>query len=76
MQILVGLSIYSQCIKLRIYLLLHMFNLMIIYVYNKDKNVHRFSLSAIRGELLEREGEKEREKEIVLGYYSWVTYYP
>ena len=30
---------------------------------NKDKNVHRFVLSAIRGELLEREGEREREKE-------------
>ena len=29
---------------------------------NKDKNVHRFALSAIRGELLER--ERERGKEI------------
>ena len=26
---------------------------------NKDENVHRFALSAIRGELLEREREKE-----------------
>ena len=33
---------------------------------NKDKNVHRFALSAIRGELLEREREIEKEKEIVL----------
>ena len=35
---------------------------------NKDENVHRFALSAIRGELLEREREdkkkREREKEI------------
>ena len=46
---------------------------------NKDKNVHRFALSAIRGEVLEREREKEsdreREREIVLGYYTRVTYY-
>ena len=44
---------------------------------NKDENVHRYPLCAIRGELLEREREKEREieKEIVLGYYRWVTYY-
>ena len=26
---------------------------------NKDENVHRFSLSAIRGELLKREKERE-----------------
>ena len=30
---------------------------------NKDENVHRFALSAIRGKLL-RETEREREKEI------------
>ena len=40
---------------------------------NKDKNVHKFALSAIRGELLEREREKVRD--IVLGYYTRVTYY-
>ena len=27
---------------------------------NKDENVHRFALSAIRGELVERESERER----------------
>ena len=30
---------------------------------NKDENVHRFPLSAIRGELLERERGRERESE-------------
>ena len=30
-------------------------------VKNKDKNVHRFALSVIRGELFEWEREKERE---------------
>ena len=35
---------------------------------NKDEKVHRFSLSAIRGELLER--KRERDKKIVLGYYT------
>ena len=29
---------------------------------NKEENVHRFALSAIRGELLERGREKERER--------------
>ena len=29
---------------------------------NKDDNVHRFALTAIIGELLEREREKERER--------------
>ena len=29
-------------------------------VLKKDKNVHRFALSAIRGELLEREREREK----------------
>ena len=28
---------------------------------NKDKNVYRYALSAIRGELLESENEKERD---------------
>ena len=32
---------------------------------NKDENAYRFALSAIRGELL------EREKEIVLGYTGY-----
>ena len=41
----------------------------------KDKNVHRFALNAIRGELLERERGREKEREIVLGYYTQVTYY-
>ena len=41
---------------------------------NKDKNVHKFALSAISGDFLERESEKVRD--IVLGYYTWVTYYP
>ena len=36
---------------------------------NKDKHAHRFALSAIRGELL------ERERENVLEFYKWVTYY-
>ena len=30
---------------------------------NKDENVHRFTLSSIRGDFLERETEKNREKE-------------
>ena len=30
---------------------------------NKDENVYRFVLSAIRGKLLERERKKERQKE-------------
>ena len=29
---------------------------------NKDENVHRFALSAIRGELLERERGREKKK--------------
>ena len=28
---------------------------------NKEKNIHRIALSAIRGELLERETERERK---------------
>ena len=39
-------------------------------IKKEDDNVHRFAISAIRGELLEREGEKEswrdKEREIVL----------
>jgi hypothetical protein len=31
------------------------------YQSNKDENVHRFALSALRGELLERERVRERE---------------
>ena len=30
---------------------------------NKDENVHRFALSAIRGKLLEREKKRERVRE-------------
>ena len=30
---------------------------------NKNENVHRFALSAIEWELLEREREKKRERE-------------
>ena len=41
---------------------------------NKDENVHRFALNAIRGKLLKREREKERQ--IVFGYHTRVTYYP
>ena len=33
--------------------------------FNKDENVYRFALSAIRGELLERERERKREKKRV-----------
>ena len=33
------------------------------FSYNKDKNVHRFALSAIRGEILKRERVRERELE-------------
>ena len=56
-----------------------------IYYKNKDENVHRFALSVIRGWLLKREKrekekdrvkEREIEKEIVLGYYTRVTYHP
>ena len=36
---------------------------------NQDENVNRFALSTMIGELL------EREKEMVLGYYTRVTYY-
>ena len=45
-----------------------------IYQTNKDENVHKFALSAIRGKLLEREREKIRD--IVLEYFTRVTYYP
>ena len=38
-------------------------NYLVFIDYNKDKNVHRFSLSAWRGELLENERETEREGE-------------
>ena len=31
-------------------------------VFYKDENVHRFALSAIRGELLERERERRERK--------------
>ena len=30
---------------------------------NKDKNIHKFALSTIRGELLERGKERERGKD-------------
>ena len=30
---------------------------------NKDKNIHRVALNAIRGELLERERERKKERE-------------
>ena len=30
---------------------------------NKDENVHQFALSALRGELLERKIERERQRE-------------
>ena len=47
---------------------------------SKDEYAHRFALSVIRGELFERQREKdkkrEKEREIVLGYYTLVTYYP
>ena len=43
---------------------------------NKDENVHKFALSGIRGKLLILEREREQEREIVLGYYTRVTYYP
>ena len=40
-----------------------------MFTKNKDKNVHRFALSALREELLEKkrekESEKKREKEIL-----------
>ena len=39
-----------------------MFNLL-EEIYNKDENVPRFALSAIRGELQER--EREREQQII-----------
>ena len=42
---------------------------------NKDENVHRFALSAKRGKLLEREREREERGNIILGYYTRVTYY-
>ena len=34
-----------------------------IYKSNKDENAHRFALSAIRWEILERERKRERERE-------------
>ena len=36
------------------------FNNIIILQQNKNENVHRF---ALRGELLEKEGERERERD-------------
>ena len=49
-------------------------NILLDNTNNKDKNVHKFASSAIRGEFLER--EREKVKDIVLGYYIRVTYYP
>ena len=40
-------------------------NLLLLFYeeeFNKDKNVRRFALSAIREELLKRERERERER--------------
>ena len=46
--------------------------------YIKKGNEHIFEFSVIRGEVLESEREREikRNKEIVFGYYTRVTYYP
>ena len=41
------------------------------FMIKKDKNFHRFALSAIREELLEREREKKS-----FGVLYRVTYYP
>ena len=45
-----------------------------VSVCTKGQKAHRFALSAIRGDLLNR--ERVGEKEIGLGYYTQVTYYP
>ena len=44
---------------------------MVVYT-NKDENVHRFALSAMRGELLKRDSEKERDsfKILYMDYLS------
>ena len=44
-----------------------------IRIKNKDEIVQRFALSAMRGELLEIEREKKREREIALGYYHSIV---
>ena len=68
----------SQPLSSSKYSLIHLFILPSIYlsihlhihsnfpfsINNMDKNVHRFALRAIRGEILEREGERERLREI------------
>ena len=51
-----------------------------VFHKNKDENVHRFALSAIRGELLEREierkrqieTERERERKIIIDMHIFV----
>ena len=35
----------------------------VVLYQNKDKNVHKFALSAIRGELLERERERAKREQ-------------
>ena len=39
-----------------------MFILKLSCIQNKDENVNKFSLSAIRGDLLERERDRDRKK--------------
>ena len=41
---------------------LHVYTSMQICLLNKDENVHKFALSAIRRDLLERERERERKE--------------
>ena len=36
---------------------------MLVLIKKRDKNVHRFALSAIKGELLEKENERERKRQ-------------
>ena len=43
---------------------------------NKDENAHRFALIPLRGKLWREKEREERKKEVVLEYYTRVTYYP
>ena len=57
------------------FILIDTISLYVKYTSNKDKNVHRFELRAMKGELLERERgrekERERKREIWIGKHHW-----
>ena len=56
--ILIKIILYITCKKEK-----EKLTICIGYIINKDENVHRFGLSAIRGELFGRDWEREKERE-------------